>query len=182
MLSIQYPIDLNDHLNFQLYNASISESILKKRRKSRIRLPIIYLLLSMPIYFVGNNEFAAFFIIIAVAWYFIYPFYERKIYYKHYKKYVEENAATLVTENSKIEFDDTEIKTYDELGNSSIKIHAISSIEETSEYYFIKIGTQQGLIIPKIKISNLSDLQDWLKQTQMKYHFDWNHNLDWSWK
>ncbi|GAA4125836.1 hypothetical protein [Flavobacterium chungbukense] len=67
---ISYQLDENDFLQYQLYTASKSERIKKKRLKSKIVIPIIYgLIIAFDLY-KGNTNSAIVFLVMGILWFF----------------------------------------------------------------------------------------------------------------
>ena len=83
-MKIEYTLEKIDFLNYQLYAASQSERITKSRKKSRIRLPIIYFILGLLLFALADLIFAIVFIGVGVAWYFLHPYFMKRRYMRHF--------------------------------------------------------------------------------------------------
>jgi hypothetical protein len=88
-MTIDYKIDKNDFQTFQLFVASKFDRIKKKRQRSKIIVPIIYIALGLL--FQDKVLLAIVFFIIGLLWFLIHPMWERRHYIKHYKSLIEEN-------------------------------------------------------------------------------------------
>ena len=86
-IKIEYNLDESDYLTHQLYMASKSERIKKKRRKSRLLIPILYVVIAVISIIQQNIILSSVFILVAVIWFLFYPLYERNHYEKHYKNF-----------------------------------------------------------------------------------------------
>ncbi|MBE0655227.1 MAG: YcxB family protein [Bacteroidales bacterium] len=182
MIRLEYQLVREDHVTFQLYIASKSERIKKKRRRTKFRLPLAYLLFAVIIYFVGEISLSLIFLLIGILWFLIYPKYEKRMYEKHYQSFVEENFKTESDPEVVIELTEEKINATDKSGNSSIKIDAITAVDEIKDYFFIKLSPGQGLILPKSKIENMIEFENWLNRVLEKYQIPKNIDLDWKWK
>jgi len=182
MLKLEYALNSEDHVTFQLYTASKSKRIKKKRKKTKYRLPLIYLVLALIVFFAGKISLSMAFVLIGILWYFFYPKYEKKHFEKHYSSLVEENFKSDIDPKITIELTETIINTSDQNGNSSIKIEAIKEIDELGEYFFIRLKLGTVLILPKSKIENIKEFEDWLNLIIEKYGIIKNVDLDWKWK
>ncbi|WP_319482674.1 YcxB family protein [uncultured Draconibacterium sp.] len=182
MINLEFQLEREDHVTFQLYIASKSERIKKKRRTTKYRVPIVYLVLASIIFFVGELGLSIVFILVGILWYLFYPKYELKRYEKHYRSYVEENFKTELDPKVIIEFTETVINTTDEKGNSSIKIETIKEIDEIEKYFFIRLNPGLGLIIPKSKITDLGEFELWLNEITKRYGIKRNVDFAWRWK
>ncbi|MCT4646664.1 MAG: YcxB family protein [Carboxylicivirga sp.] len=181
MLKLNLKLEKEDHVQYQLYTASKSERIKKKRKAVKIRLPIVYIILAFLLAYIGHITLSISFVIIAMLWYFLYPLYERKKYVKHYQSHVDESFKGKLDLESVIELDDEEIRTSDEMGNSTIKVEKINAIGETGRYIYIYLTPGMGLVIPKQKVEQLAQLKEWIiKQTAKGVPY--NLDLNWSWK
>ncbi|MBL7966357.1 MAG: YcxB family protein [Prolixibacteraceae bacterium] len=182
MIRLEFQLEREDHVTFQLYIASKSERIKKNRKTTKYRVPIAYLILATIIFFVGELGLSIMFILIGILWYLFYPKYELKRYEKHYRSYVEENFKTELESMAIIEFTETVINTNDNKGNSTIKIETIKEIDEIENYFFIRLSPGLGLIIPKSKITDMSGFENWLNEIIKKYGIKRNVDLAWKWK
>ncbi len=182
MKTLKLKLEEEDHLIYQLYIASKSERIKKKRKSARIRIPIIYLILALIVYFSGQVSFALALAVFGSLWFLFYPQFERKRYYKHYKSFVKENFKDRLEKEAIINLGVEEIELIDESGNSKLKVEKIDEISEIENYYFIKLNKAAGLILPKRKIEDLESVKEWIEKAVEKYQLKKNVELDWKWK
>lgn len=180
-LTLNYHLTKEDHLAFQLYDASTSERIRKKRRYSRLRVPIVYLILGAVLIWAALLEFGLLMMVIGALWYFIYPKYEAKRYKKHFQEYVDENFKEKHNEAAKLELDMEHIYGSSSLGESKIKVSEVDRIEETSEHIFIRVGAM-GFVVPKRKVDDLNELNAWVNKVVAQYGVPHNVNLNWKWE
>ncbi|MCT4639473.1 MAG: YcxB family protein [Bacteroidales bacterium] len=182
MMKLEFQLEREDHVTFQLYIASKSERIKKKRKTVKYRVPIVYLVLAAIIFFVGQLGLSITFVLVGILWYLFYPKYELKKYEKHYRSYVEENFKSDLDPKVVIELTETVINTTEEKGNSSIKVETVKEIDEIGKYFFIKLNPGLGLVLPKSKINDLHKFETWLSSVVEKYGIKRNIDLEWKWK
>jgi hypothetical protein len=87
----EFTLEKKDFVTFQLYAASKSASIIKSRKRSRMRIPLVYLFLGLTLYLFVNLFYALLFAGVAVLWYFLFPLYLRKRYIRHYQNHADEH-------------------------------------------------------------------------------------------
>ena len=90
-MTIDYKIDEKDFLTHQLFVASKSDRIKRKRKRSKILLPLIYVAFGLLFLFQDKVSLTIIFFIIGLLWFLIYPFFERRHYIKHYTGFIKEN-------------------------------------------------------------------------------------------
>lgn len=180
---INYQMDAEDFLQYQLYTASKSERIKKKRLKSKIIIPIIYgLIIAFDLY-KGNTNSAIVFLIMGILWFFLYPFWEKRHYIRHYKGFIKENYQNRFNKVVIIEFGYDFMYSKD-FNGSEIKI-ATSEIEEINEIsssIFIKLNIGNSIILPKDKIQDIDGIILFLKQLANSLNVKYNIENDWKWK
>ena len=120
-MRIEYTLEKIDFLKYQLFAASKSERIIKSRKKSRIRVPIIYFILGLFLFALADLIFAIIFIGVGVAWYFLHPYFMKKRYVRHFEKYIDENYQNRFGKSVTLDFDGEYIITTDYLGESRLK-------------------------------------------------------------
>jgi hypothetical protein len=90
-MTINYKIDRNDLLLHQLFLASKSERIKKKRQRNKWGVLVVYFFFGSLFLFDHSFTLGIIFFIIGLLWFFMYPIRERKRYIKHYEDFIEEN-------------------------------------------------------------------------------------------
>lgn len=179
-MTLQYPIDENDFLTHQLYIASQSERIKKKRKRSRLIVPVAYVLMALMFYFQGKPELMIIFFIIAMCWYVIYPSWERKKYERHYRQFISENYKIRIGRMAAISINNDCFMTKDDGGESKILTSETDEIVEIPSLILIRLKSGQSLIIPKNKIVNIDDVRFTLKV--LAHLLKINYSVDDSWK
>ena len=180
-MKIEYTLDRVDFLEYQLFAASKSELIIKSRKRSRIRLPITYLILGLILFVFTNLLYALIFIGIGITWYLFQPFFMKRRYIRQYEKYIDENYSNRFGEKVTLDFEDEYIIANDCLGESKLKVQGITEINEIKNHIFIKFLSGESLIIPKKRISNLNELNSIV--TRITSNLKIKHNIDpeWEW-
>jgi hypothetical protein len=169
-------------LLYQLFKASKSERIKRKRRKSRLVNPVLFLVLALPALPLGNYIFAALMAIGAVLWYFFYPVYEAGHYRRHYQAFVKEIFGVKLAGENLLRFDDdfiyvTETGAEMKLANTQLEV-----LHETGDAVYAILKTGGVLILPKSKIANTAELIPWLKHLAQDLKIVYTQEPGWEWK
>ena len=182
MPSFQMKIDENDHLTFQLYNASKKPSVRKSRITGWIITTTTFLLMGL-LFLQQNNTWAAryFFVLSGITLVF-YPFYSRWRYKNHYRKHVRETFKNSFDDDCTLDIREESIITRDNGSEVKVSTDQILEISEIRDYYFIKIRSGASFIIPKLKVDNLARMEQDLKMLVDKKVIPFNVDLDWKWK
>lgn len=180
-MQLEYSLDENDYLQYQLYAASKSKNIKSQRRKSFIILVILLLVLFFASIKSGQS-FPYPIVILIVLLFAIYKWYETKRYINHYRKNIAENYRERFGLISTLIFGENQIIEESKLGESKINYESLSQITEIQDYYFLKLITGQSLIIPKKVIPNQSDFTLKLEEIKDRFNLENNVELDWKWK
>lgn len=178
-MNINYQLKNSDFLEYQLYTSSKSKIHKKKRFRSRIIIPILYLLLGLL--FANKNE--GYIIGIALAglgilWFAFYPMYSKWSYKKHFQKHVEENYKNRINKTVEIDFDENSLKVKDFTSESRINGTELKELIETKNHFFIKLTTDLSLIVPKHSIENKMDFKKRVTELGAEYIDE----LNWEWK
>jgi len=176
---LNYKLKSSDFLEYQLYSSSKSELHKKRRFRSRIIIPIIYLFLGLYVgYIREDNSIAIVFIGFAIVWFVFYPLYSRWRYKKHFQKHVKENYKNRINKPIEIDFEEDSIKTKDTTSESKINGTNLKELIETKNHYFIKLTTDLSIVIPKHSIENQTEFVERVTKLGAKYIDD----LNWKWK
>ena len=181
-MNLNYSLNKEDYLQHQLYNASTTESIKKKRLKTWAIVTFIFIILSFLFYQADNKLLTYYFIAFSIITLIFYPFYQRKQYKKHYAKFINETYKNRFDKESNIVFNDMNLETSDLTGESKINYSSLEKIIEISSHFFLKIKTGGSLIIPKSKVENVEKVRTKLKVLSEKMKIDYSAELNWKWK
>lgn len=180
-MQLQYSLDENDYLQYQLYAASKSKNIKAQRTRTFIILIITFLILSYMIFSTADMMFDPLIIFFALLL-ILYKVYEKKRYSNHYRKNIAENYKERFGLISKLTFEENQVIEESKLGESKINYESLSQINEIQDYYFLKLITGQSLIIPKKIIPNQRDFTFKLEEIKDRFNLENNVELDWKWK
>ena len=92
-MKLDYKIDEQDFLDFQLFTASKSDRINKKKRNGWILLTAGSIVIALYFYLNGNSTMTIYFGLVALACGLFYPKYFKWRYKNHYKTYIKENYS-----------------------------------------------------------------------------------------
>ncbi|UBB89989.1 YcxB family protein [Candidatus Kaistella beijingensis] len=180
-MELNYSLDENDFLEYQLYTASKSKNIRNQRRRNLIIMIVIFLAFFISIYN-STKSFPIIPLLIYIALIIAYKIYETYRYKNHYKKFINENYKERFGLMCKLNFAENQIIEESKLGESKINFESLTEINETKNYYFLKLLTSQSLIIPKKVIQNIQQFNSMLNEIKSKYNLKENIDLDWKWK
>ena len=178
-MNVHYQLSNSDFLEHLLYTSSKSKMDNKKRFRTRIRIPVVYILLALFFYFKNENPTSAIiFSGIAVLWFFLYPTYSKWSYKKHLQKHVEVNYKNRINKPVEISFDQNSMFVKDFTSESRIDGTELKELIETKNHFFIKLTTDLSLIIPKSSIENQIEF----KKDVIDLGAIYVDELNWVWK
>jgi len=181
-MKLNYSLDAEDYLNYQLFNASQSKNISNKRKRNRFIPAIVFFVLGIVPRFNLTEPFTLIYISISVLWIFIYPIWDKRLYINHYKKFINENYQNNFDKNVEVVLSEDKIFMKDGNSESKIDLIELQEINEVSVAFYLKLKSSQSLILPKNKISSLEEIKDLLNFIKEKYSISYNNFPEWKWK
>ncbi len=181
-MTIDYKIDEKDFLIHQLYLASKSDRIRKKRQRNKVIVPIIYLVLGLLLFLGDKFLLAIIFVILGVLWYFIYPIWEKRHYINHYKSFIKENLSDRLDRITTLEFNKDYILAKQNGNESKILTIELEEICEIPTIILVRLKSGQFYILPKDKISNIDDITVRLKELADYLRIKYSIDEKWEWK
>lgn len=182
-MTLKYRLEESDYLTFQLYTASKSESVKKKRRKSTF-VGVVMFVLASVLFFITNNDFLGyFFSAVTILSALIFPLYLGYLYKKNFRKYVRETWKTRKNEDATVTFLDAEktIQTYDVETDTKINFTALTAIVELKELIIFTTNTI-ALVLPKRCIPDVKNSTSYFKSIANSCQINYNEEMDWKWK
>ena len=182
-LKLNYNLDAEDYLNYQLFTASQSKNIRNKRKRNRVIPAIVFFVLGIIIPgFDFTETFTLIYISISVLWIFVYPIWDKRLYINHYKKHISENYQNNFDKNVEVILSTEEVFMKDGSSESKINLVELQEINEVPNAFYLKLKSSQSIILPKNKIGNLNEVKDILNIIKDKYSVKYNEFPDWKWK
>jgi hypothetical protein len=181
-MTVKYTIDEDDCLTQMLYTASVSDTIKKRRQRSQVIVPILYVAMGAFLLYLGQASASIIFIIIGVLWYFLFPFWERKRYRNYYKASIKESYKGRLGKMVTFELQDDYISAQDEGTESKVLTTELKEIVDIPTTLLVRLKGGQSFILPKEKIENISELTARLKALAEHLNIPFIIKDDWSWK
>ena len=176
-MKLEYTINESDFLDYQLYTASKSERINRKRRNGQILLTVGFAILALIFYMNTKVVLAIYFGIFSLATAIFYPRYFKRRYKKHYQGYIKEYYSKRFGQAVLTEIQDDLIYSRDHVGEGNIKMEEIEEVNETAKHFFLKVSTGQSLIIPKGTTVNPDEVRARFQALGLKI----NDEQAWKW-
>jgi len=177
-MTLEYKINEQDFLDFQLFTASKSDRINKKKRNGWILLTVGSIVVAFYFYLNQNNPMTIYFGLVAIAIGVFYPKYFKWRYKKHYKTYIKENYSKRFGQVAILEINNDSIFSKDKTGEGKINLSEIEKIDETANHFFLKISTGVSLLIPKKELKSIDELREKFKDVGLTVLDETN----WNWK
>lgn len=179
-MTINYSLDEKDFLAYQLYVASHSPSIKRKRQKSNLLFSLAYCFVGVFFIFQNNSLLAICFFMVGIVSFFVHPILDRRRYFKHYQATIKESYQGRLGRNLSLGFNNDYIIATDNGSESKVTTTEIVEIIEISSSFFLNLKSGQAFIIPKDKIENIELLT--IKLKNLASHLNIKYDLDAKWK
>lgn len=185
-MKIKYKVEEEDFLDYHLFITSKSGIVEKRKRNFWISLAISILVFGYFIY--SDTDEASFntnfivriliiFVIPFMALGFFYPKYIKKQYKKGYHKLVKENYSKVFGETTELEFNEAGLFSKEQNAEARMDLSEIEVINETPNYFFIKLRSGLSLIVPKKGLENSNEVKSEFKRLDLEVE----EYLDWKW-
>ena len=136
-MEFTYKLDANDFLQYQLFTASKSKHIAKKKMYGWLLFTVAATIFALYCFFNDSTSLAIYFGAIALVWYLLYPKYFNWKYVKHYTDIVNKNYKNRFGQSTTISFSKGYVIATDQSGEGRIKTSEIVNINETGQHLFI---------------------------------------------
>jgi len=179
--AIDYTVD--DLLDCQLFIASKSKRVKRNRLKSYLTVTLLSFFCAIMCFFINDGDrFVSYCFVIAGVFFLVfYPLYQRYVYKRQYRKFVEDKFKNLTDLNYQIELTPDVIHTTSKLGDMTLNVAQVEEIAEVEKYFFVKLSTGDTLTLPK-RSFNHSDLSAQLTQMVSVKNIPFTKELNWNWR
>lgn len=151
-MKINYNLNKDDYVNFNIYHSQHSDSIKKNLKTQRFITPLIFFI--FPFIAKVNTGISFFywlsiFAVIYILWTIYYPKYYFHTVKKGVGRMIEEGKNHDLLGPKTIELREDDIFSSGENSESKVKWHSAERYIETDQYIFIYISAMEAYIIPK---------------------------------
>lgn len=158
-MTVEYKIDENDYLTFQLFMISKIKGVQKVRNRSKFFLGIYFLILGIFLISIGAFKTAFFIIIFGFSWLLLGPIWVKKYFVKHHLKSLRYIYGERLNNNFVIEIYDDYIVSKAIGTETKTRTSELDEIFEISSAIYLRFKGEQSIIFPKNKIENIQDLK-----------------------
>ncbi len=181
-MELTYSLGSSDYLTQLLYEASINKGLKRNRLKSWIIVTLVFVCLSF-LFYQSNNQFLfKFFSCFTILTLFVYPFYQKNHYKRHYLKFINGHYKNRFGIQTKVVFNGTEIEMYSQVGESKMNYETLEKITEISSHFFLRITTGNTLIIHKNINVDPEKLRTEFQHIAKKTNINYTIDTQWKWK
>ncbi len=149
-----YKIEKEDLLEFQLYIASKSEVLVKKRRNSRALLVAASTLFAG--YFFTSDElimgiYFSVMVVLFILFYYNYFSWKQKL---NYGRFIKANYSSRFGMEETLETFPDKLFVKDKFGEGDVKESELNNIVEIESHFFINLKSGSSLIVPKTQVDS----------------------------
>lgn len=182
LMTFQYIPDESDYLTYLYYVTTKSKRIQKKRTINKMVILFIYFITGLFLYNKQGAITSAMFFLLCLPTYFLYSYFEKRQYLKHFTRYIRSNYKDEIGVLTTIELDEEGIQISISESTSKMMWSDMEVFSETGTIILIQQKDQNAIVIPKQKISNLAELIAELKRIATVHSIPYQEELNWKWK
>ena len=182
-MTITYRIEEEDLLTAQLYLASKSDRIRKRRQRSRWRVPVAYAIFGIFLLAIGDRSwFPLVFVLAGILWFFIYPLWERARYLKHFRGFIKEYQSGVTGRMVTLEISDNYLLAKEGDAESKVPFTNLEEISEIASGIIIILTGGQAFLLPENRLENAGQIRDSLQALAVRANIPFKADLQWKWK
>ena len=122
------------------------------------------------------------FFLLCLPMYFLYSYFERKQYFKHFTRYINANYKNEIGATTSISIDNEGVSVALAENTHTLYWSNIEIIIETISFILIQEKNQDSILIPKEKTNQKEALIAELKKMSSSHDIPYQEELDWKWK
>ncbi|MEO6133064.1 MAG: YcxB family protein, partial [Saprospiraceae bacterium] len=157
-MTYEFVPDEKDYLTYLYYVTTKSQKVRKKRAMNKLVILFLYFIAGLFLYNSQGPVNAGIFFLLCLPVYFLYGYFEKRQYLRHFTKYIKANYNQELGVPSTIDLDDEGISIA--VGDTKTKMSwtEIAQINETGSMLLIEENNQNAIVIPKQKTANVDEL------------------------
>jgi len=181
-MKVAFTLSETDLLTHQLFAASKSKRVQKRRAKGKLFLLLIYMAVGLFIWERNGIVTGAVFFLVCLPLYLLYNYMERKQYVTHFKTYVQDVYKDRATTTTSIDIEERIITMRDGTNESTVPLSEVEVIYEIGSLYSLALNTGQSIVIPKTNVTPDDNLSPFMKALADRLGIPYQQELTWKWK
>jgi hypothetical protein len=181
-MTFTFKVEEKDYLVHQLYVASKSDFVRKRRLRNTWIITLLYIGCGLLFYFRHKPFTGIVFVVLGLLWLVLYPMWQRYSYKRQYIKIVRESLKDRFGKSGTLEIDDEYLLLKSDGSESRLTTKEVEAVNEISQVVMIKLRNGQSIILPKDNCSDPEKLIARLKLLAAHLSVPYNLEPDWSWK
>jgi hypothetical protein len=182
-MTIEYSLTEQDYVTYQLYVASQSSLIKKRRMQTRIVVMLLYLGLGTFIVVQGRPPLGMLFFVFGVLWFFFYPMRDARRYEKHYRKSIREKLLGEEETVYRAQLQGDILYVKEDGVESSIELHKFSECVELPTVVLMRLkGGGESVVIPLKDASMAEEARKLARTVAAQADIPYTVRTDWRWK
>lgn len=180
-MKYEYQLHEDDYMQYLLYSTSRSKKVVKRRSLNKLMLMIIYVITGLFLYNRNGPIASAAFFLLCIPLYFLYGYFERKQYHKHFLKFIRDQYKEWMNKPITFEITDNVINIRDEDPNH-LSPPDIEWIAELPSEFILQSKEGKAFIVPRNKVDDLPSFTSALKAFAAAGSAEYRDELKWKWK
>jgi Ca2+/Na+ antiporter len=181
-MKIEFILSETDLLTHQLFAASKSKRVQKRRAKGKLFLLLIYMAVGLFIWQRNGVVTGGIFFLVCLPLYLLYIYMERKQYVTHFKTYVKDVYKDRSLTTTTIDIEDKLITMTDGTNESTVPMVEVEVIYEIGSLYSLGLSTGQSIVIPKANVTPADNLAPYFREVAGRFDIPYEQELNWKWK
>ncbi|HLP10498.1 MAG TPA: hypothetical protein VK177_01130 [Flavobacteriales bacterium] len=181
-VTIKFKADLEDYLTHQLFIASKSPGIARKRSRNKMVVGLLFTAAGLSFFATENIPVGSAFVTIALLWFVFYPIWEANYFKKKMQEMLLENFKTPPTNQTTITLAKDIITVNDEHNSTQIKTALVTLIVEIPRLILVRFEDGKSFLVPKNKVENLEEFENALHELAKLLGVKYNEERTWKWK
>lgn len=182
-MKIEYTLEAQDFLEYQLFAASNTPALKKQRRTVRVGLPVLLLLTGIVMAFLKQDFIPLIvFPVFAVAWYFVYPITDRGRYVKFYLNHVNSTYKSRIGQPNVLTLENDFVSLVTVGSEAKFPVSQVEEIVDLKRTILIRLKSGGAFIVAKNQSAEFKQLRNSLQETAERQEVPFKVYENWEWK
>ena len=164
---IEYELNENDHLAFQLYLASHTKRIVTQRVLTIVLAPALWLVFAFLMRCRLGDSLLVITIVMSVLWLAFYPVRSHFHYRTFYLRHIRDNFSKYLNRPTTLDLVGSCIVSVNDACESKIQISEVEKVVEIRDLYFVFISKGSAFIVKKSTPGSKDFILDLCKQANL---------------
>lgn len=162
-MTFKYALTRDDYVAHQMHLTAVTPAKRRKQRRGYWLSTGVFVAVAVYGLLLDSLDLVVGGVVLTVITLLLYPKYQRWQYRKHYRQHYDSLSQGQVGPEGTLTIVRDRIHMSDTTGESTLNFTAVTQVDETADYFYVRLQQGSSIILPKSEVAEPAALREYLR-------------------